>query len=65
MLCMFKCKILKLLGKTVDMFKDNSESDCGPAFGCMSPESFRIKNSTKKSLRVNDIIHVLVNVTFI
>ena len=43
MLCMFKCKIFKLCGKTVDMFEDNRESDCGPGFGWMSPESFRIK----------------------
>ena len=60
---MFKCKIFKLLGKTVDMFEDNRGSDCGPGFGCMSPESLRIKNSTKMLLHINDIIHVLVNVT--
>ena len=47
------------------MFEDNSESECGPGFGCMSPESLRIKNSTKRLLHINDIIHVLVNVTFI
>ena len=47
------------------MFEDNSESDCGPGFGYMSPESFRIKNSTKMLLHINDIIHDLVNVTFI
>ena len=38
------------------MFDDNSESDCGPGFGCMSSESIRIKNSTKKLLHINDII---------
>ena len=65
MLCMFKCKIFKLYRKIVDMFEDNSESDCGPGFGYMSPESFRIKNSTKMLLHINDIIHDLVNVTFI
>ena len=47
------------------MFEDNSESDCGPGFGCMSPERFGIKNGTKRLLHINDIIHVLVNVTFI
>ena len=38
------------------MFDDNSESDCGPGFGCMSSESIRIKNSTKRLLHINDII---------
>ena len=47
------------------MFEDNRESDCGPGFGFMSHEHFRIKNSTKSLLHINDIIHVLVNVTFI
>ena len=47
------------------MFEDNSESDCGPGLWCMSPESLRIKNSTKRLLHINDIIHVLENVTFI
>ena len=32
----------------MDMFEDESESDCGPEFGRMSPESIRIK---KKALR--------------
>ena len=47
------------------MFEDSSESDCGPGFACMSPESLRIKNSTKRLIHINDNIHVLVNVTFI
>ena len=38
------------------MFDDNSESDCGPGFRCMSSESIRIKNSTKRLLHINDII---------
>ena len=62
MLCMFKCKIFKLCGKTVNMFEDENESDCSPGLGCMSPENIRIHNSTKRLLHINDIIHVLVTV---
>ena len=56
MLCLFKFNVFKLRGKTVDMFDDNSESDCGPGFGFLSSESIRIKNSTKRLLHINDII---------
>ena len=47
------------------MTEDESESGCVPEFGCMSPESIRIKNNTKRWLHINDIKHVLVNVTLV
>ena len=63
---MFNCKIFKSRGNTVDMFEDESESDCGPEFGRMSPESIRIKKkSTKRLLHIYDIIHDLVNVMLV
>ena len=52
-------------GKTVDKFKNKIELDCGPGLGWLSPESIRIKNSTKRLLHINDIINVLVNVMMV